>query len=713
MVSAVESAEVCKIMSKNLYIATMEPRSGKSVISLGIMEFVSRRLHNVGFFRPIIPDVTCDNNIQLILKRYALDLSYEETHAFKHQEAQDLVADGKYDTLLKAILGKYKALESKCNFILCEGTDYSGVSSAFEFEINADIANNLGCPILVVVNGRRKSGNEIEDAIGVARESFEDQGCTILATIVNRVDPQDIDSATESLKPGRPVESLRYTIPEDPLLGKPTVGDIAASLKSEIIQSSPQESNREVLDFKVAAMNLPHFLERIQDGDLIITPADRADIILGCLSSSVSDTYPNISGLLLTGGMTPDRQIRRLIEGFKDKSPLTVFSVNTDTYHTAMDASAVRAALTPENDRKIASALGLFETHVDMSELKKRLNLLRSKRVTPIMFEYELIERAKANQQHIVLPEGEDERILRAAEILLRRKVADLTLLGYPDRIHQNIGALGLNLDNIRIIDPSQSDLRERYAAVYHDLRKHKGISEQMAMDTMADVSYFGTMMVHCGDAGGMVSGAIHTTGETIRPALQIIRTRPGVSIVSSVFLMCLADRVLVYGDCAVNPDPNAMQLADIALSSAETAAVYGIEPRVAMCSYSTGESGKGSEVDKVRKATRIARAKRPDLKIEGPIQYDAAVDAGVAKTKLPDSEVAGRATVFIFPDLNTGNNLYKAVQRSAGAVAVGPVLQGLNKPVNDLSRGCTVTDIVNTVAITAIQAQNVKISGI
>jgi phosphate acetyltransferase len=240
-------------------------------------------------------------------------------------------------------------------------------------------------------------------------------------------------------------------------------------------------------------------------------------------------------------------------------------------------------------------------------------------------------------------------------------------------------------------------------------MRKHKGISEEMAKDTMTDVSYFGTMMVHNGDVGGMVSGAIHTTGDTIRPALQIIRTRSGFSVVSSVFLMCLADRVLVYGDCAVNPDPNAEQLADIAISSAETAGIYGIEPRIAMCSYSTGESGSGKDVDKVREATRIAKERRPDLKIEGPIQYDAAVDAGVARTKLPESEVAGKATVFIFPDLNTGNNLYKAVQRSANAVAIGPVLQGLNKPVNDLSRGCTIADIVNTVAITAIQAQAVK----
>jgi phosphate acetyltransferase len=398
--------------------------------------------------------------------------------------------------------------------------------------------------------------------------------------------------------------------------------------------------------------------------------------------------------------------VQRLIEGFKKASPIPVFSVATDTYTTALNASSVRAGLTPENDRKIASALGLFESHVNISEIEARIEVVRSTRVTPLMFEYELIERAKADRQHIVLPEGDEERILRAGEILLRRKVVDITLLGESEKIQQKISSLGLNLEGINCIDPFKSDLLEGYAHIFYELRKHKGISEEMARDTMTDVGYFGTMMVHMGAADGMVSGAVHTTGDTIRPALQIIRTQPGVSIVSSVFLMCLADRVLVYGDCAVNPDPNAEQLADIAISSADTAAIYGIDPRVAMLSYSTGQSGKGAEVDKVRNATRIARERRPDLKIEGPIQYDAAVDAGVAKTKLPQSEVAGRATVFIFPDLNTGNNLYKAVQRSANAVAIGPVLQGLNKPVNDLSRGCTIPDIVNTVAITAIQAQ-------
>jgi phosphate acetyltransferase len=322
------------------------------------------------------------------------------------------------------------------------------------------------------------------------------------------------------------------------------------------------------------------------------------------------------------------------------------------------------------------------------------------------MFEYELIRRAKSVKRHIVLPEGTDDRILRAAEILLLREVVELTLLGDSDEISRKIGSLGLSLGEINIIDPGNSELREKYAQAYYELRKHKGISAEMAYDVMADVSYFGTMMVHHGDADGMVSGAAHTTQHTIRPSFEIIKTKPGCSIVSSVFLMCLADRVLVYGDCAVNPNPNAEQLADIAISSAETARMFGIEPFIAMLSYSTGESGKGEDVELVKEATRLVKESRPDLKVEGPIQYDAAVDAGVAESKLPGSEVAGHATVFIFPDLNTGNNTYKAVQRSAKAVAIGPVLQGLNKPVNDLSRGCLVPDIVNTVTITAIQTQ-------
>ena len=698
-------------MANSLYIAAVAPGSGKSVVALGIMEMLSRRIRRLGYFRPVVPSAEePDNNIRLIKARYHLDLDYEDMYACSHSDARNLVAEGRAKTLLKNILNKYKALEGRCNFVLCEGTDFTGVGSAFEFEFNADVANNLGSAILVLVNGRGKSPDETVDAAQVAVESFEEKGCTVVATIINRVDSNRVMDVNDQIKKmGLETEPI-YLLPEEPSLGKPTVGEIARNLNAQILQGEPKGLNRDVHDFKVAAMNVPHFLDRIEDGDLIITPGDRADVILASLATTVSDTSPNIAGLLLTGGLTPEDPVQRLIQGFKKYSPISVIKVSTDTYTTAMNASVVRPALTPENDRKIAAALGIFESHVDTQQLENRIQVVRSNRVTPIMFEYELIEKAKADRRRIVLPEGAEERILRAGEILLRRGVADLTLLGNTEEIKSKIGMLGLNLDGIEIVDPHISEHIKDFAQTYYELRKHKGISEKMAGDTITDVNFFGTLMVYKDLADGMVSGSIHTTGDTILPALQIIRTRPGFSVVSSVFLMCLADRVLVYGDCAVNPDPNAEQLAEIAISSAETAGIYGIQPRIAMCSYSTGESGKGAEVDKVRQATRIVRERRPDLKIEGPIQYDAAVDAGVAKTKMPESEVAGKATVFIFPDLNTGNNLYKAVQRSANAVAIGPILQGLKKPVNDLSRGCTIADIVNTVAITAIQAQAVAV---
>ena len=696
-------------MSNNLYIAAMEPRSGKSLVALGLMELLSRRLHNIGFFRPIIPDVEQDNNIELIRSRYNLKIPYADMFACRHSDARNMVGAGSYDGLLKIILAKYKVLEKRCDFVLCEGTDFTGVTSAFEFDFNADVANNLGSPILAIVNGREKSPRQVIDALQVTREFFESQGCTMVATLINRVDPQQAASVEMLIKEQPSTKEPAYVLAEEPLLTKPTVGEIATALNSRLLQGDPDGLNRTVANIKIAAMNLPRFLDYVTEDTLILTPVDRSDVILGTLAATISETYPNISGLLLTGGLTLEPRVQRLVEGFRKKSPIPIFSVDSDTFTSAINAAAVRAALTPQNDRKIAAALGLFESHVNASEIENRIEVLHSTRVTPIMFEYNLIERARADRQHIVLPEGGDERILRATELLLRRRAVDITLLGSPKDIRQKIAALGLDLKKIQIVDPLNSELLDRYTPIYYELRKHKGISMAMARDVLSDVSFFGTMMVYEGTVAGMVSGAVHPTADTIRPALQIIRSPPGVSIVSSVFLMCLEDRVIVYGDCAVNPDPDARQLADIAISSADTAVLYGIEPRVAMCSYSTGVSGKGEDVDKVREATRLVRQRRPDLKIEGPIQYDAAVDAGVAKTKMPDSDVAGRATVFIFPDLNTGNNLYKAVQRSAGAVAIGPVLQGLKKPVNDLSRGCTVTDIVNTVAITAIQAQQVE----
>jgi phosphate acetyltransferase len=673
------------------------------------MEMLSRRIQKIGIFRPIVrAGEKHDVYIDLVMKRYKLKFDYEDLYACTHQEARDLLGSGQYDTLVKLMVDKYKKLEQQCDFVVCVGTDFTGVATAFEFDFNADIANQLDCPVLLVVNGHEKSPEDLVAAVQMSREAFQEQGCTVIATVANRIEEASLKAVAEQLRGKSDDLGPVYTLKEEPVLAYPSVRAIARALGAHFIIGKGRTLNREVRLYKVAAMQLHHVLAHMQDGVLIITPGDRADVILGSIMTLFSDKAPNIAGLILTGGLDPEPQVQKLIEGLKTAC-FPIMSVETDTYTTAMNISAVHPIISAENERKIALTLGLFESRVDLSELEKRIEVVRSKRVTPIMFEYELIERAKSNRKHIVLPEGKEERILRAAEILMRRDAVHITLLGDKGEIQQKIATFGLDLKNVNIENPMNSEKLSEFADTYFKLRQHKSISREYSHDMMTDGNYFGTMMVHKGLADGMVSGAVHTTQNTVRPAFEFIRAKEGFSIVSSVFLMCLADRVLVYGDCAVNPNPNPTQLADIAIASADTAALFGIEPRIAMLSYSTGESGEGEDVKKVKEATQLAKRRRPDLKIEGPLQYDAAIDSSVAATKMPDSEVAGHATVFIFPDLNTGNNTYKAVQRSANAVAIGPVLQGLNKPVNDLSRGCTVTDIVNTVAITAIQAQTRK----
>jgi phosphate acetyltransferase len=694
-------------VSQGIYIVGAEPRSGKSVIVLGIMEMLSGRMGKVGFFRPVVRDEKKPDHItSLIIKRYGLDLPYEKLYGCGYDIAHEMFSRNKDEDLLKMILGKYRELERECDLIVCAGSDYEGSAVPLEFDFNTKLANNLGCAVLAVVQGYGRDAMQVVTAARGLLDALGERKCDSLALVANRVQASLVDAVTGDLKRVLPSDIPAYVLPELAILAKPTVGEIAAALDAERLSGQEGSFDREVRNFKIAAMELPNYLEHIEEGSLILAPGDRSDILLGSLLADSSKTYPHIAGILMTGGLRPAPQVVKLIKGLGD-SPVPVIMVSTDTYTTAQQVSSLEGVLSPDNPRKIAAALGMVEAKVNSRELIGRLSMARSTRVTPIMFEYEIIQRARSDRKHIVLPEGTEERMLRAAEILRMREVVDITLLGNREEIRQKAAALGLSLLDVAVIDPLDSDRRQAYADAYFELRKHKGISPQMAFDGMADVSYFGTMMVHLGEADGMVSGSVHTTQHTIRPGLEIIKTKPGCSIVSSVFLMCLSDRVLVFGDCAVNPAPNPDQLADIAISSSETARMFGIDPLIAMLSYSTGESGKGTDVDKVREATKIAKQRRPDLKIEGPIQYDAAIDVGVAKTKLPGSEVAGRATVFIFPDLNTGNNTYKAVQRSANAVAVGPVLQGLNKPVNDLSRGCTVTDIVNTVAITAIQAQS------
>ena len=699
------SPDVC--ISQNIYISGIDECSGKSVLVLAMMEMLSGHAGTVSIFRPVIHNSSDrDGLIQLISDRYPVAQPYEALYGCGEDQARQLLAEEQYEELLKIILGKYRHLQAQCDHVLCVGSDNHYGDLLFEFDFNIDVANNLGCLMMPVMHAGDRENGEILDNLANLKHKLHEHGSSLLATVINSVPLSQLDSLRKgvSQNPEFPV----YVIPVEPSLEKPSMGNIAQALGAKIFSATGNSLNREVIQYKVAAMLVPDFLEYVQAGDLIITPGDRADIILASLMAYHSNNYPQIAGLLLTGHQQIAPQVQTLMNGLGDM-PFAVLGVDSDTFSTVIRINQVRAHLDSRNERKIAKALGLVENNINMMALKLRLCTQNSGKITPLMFEYDLIQRAKAKKQHIVLPEGEEDRILHAAEILLFRDVVKITLLGNEQLIRQKIQSMALKLDNINIIDPLHSELRPLFAETYFQARKHKNLVYDTAYDLMADACYFGTLMVHLGYADGMVSGAVHSTQHTIRPAFEIIKTKPGVNIVSSVFFMCLADRVLVYGDCAVNPNPDARQLADIALSAADTARMFNITPRVAMLSYSTGDSGKGEAVEKVREAVKYAKALRPDLKLEGPIQYDAAVDPEVAKTKLPDSEVAGQATVFIFPDLNTGNNTYKAVQRSSGAIAIGPILQGLNKPVNDLSRGCTVPDIVNTVIITAIQAQEGK----
>lgn len=707
-------------MANKLYVGGTEPRSGKSAIILGLMELLTRNIKKVAFFKPLIEadysrvgKLRRDNTINLIKHHYHLCADYHEMYAYTVTEASQLIALGKDAELHDGIMAKYNNLAAKSDFVLCEGIELEGATASFDFDLNVDISNNLGCPMMLVAGARDKTVGELVRSIKVYSESLAERSCDLVATIVNRVDPSFVEQMEQRLAAENVGgKQLVYVIPNDENLGNPSVGEVVRLLNAEILYGE-ENLTRHVRSFTIAAMQLRNLLGRIEYGTLIITPGDRSDVILACLAAGESMTMPIISGIMLTGGLVPEEPVQRVIEGFKNTVP--IISVNENTFQAAIRIENIHAAITPDNSRKITQALAVFEKNINMDELSDRIIKTKTTIVTPKMFESQVLQRAKANKQHIVLPEGENERILQAAEILLRREVVDITLLGREDKINERVRSLGLHLEKATIIDPRTSPVRDEYVETFYQLRKDKGITRDNSRDIMIDLNFYGTMMIYKGHADGMVSGAVHTTADTIRPAFQFIKTKPGCSVVSSVFLMCLNDRVLAYGDCAVNPDPTAEQLAEIAISSAQTAALFGIHPRVAMLSYSSGRSGKGQQVEKVRKATEIAQKMSetlyPGLAIEGPIQYDAAVDMEVGRTKMPDSKVAGRATVFVFPDLNTGNNTYKAVQRSAGAIAVGPILQGLRKPVNDLSRGCLVTDIVNTVAMTAVQAYAEKAS--
>ena len=682
-------------MARSVYLTGVGSGGGKSTVALGLAELLSRQVERIGAFRPLVSGDGTDPILALLTERYRMDLPVDELHGATYAEASALVADGRREELISRIVTRYREVERRCPAIVVVGSDfaYGDGTGPRELAFNARLATEFGSVVVPVVDGFGQAPDAIAAALRGAYHDLVDLGATVIAALANRVpEPMTL--------PELPVPA--YAIPEVPTVSAPTVAEVAAALRGTVLTGDETALDRDVLDYVVGAAHVPTLLDHLTDGALVITPGDRADLLVAAGAAHVAGQV-SLAGLVLTLGEQPDPRAMRLVE--RMNTGLPVLSVPSDSYDTVSASSRIEGRPSTANPRKVEAALGAFERCVDTDDLARRLRVSRSARVTPLMFENDLIDRARARRRRLVLPEGADERILRATEVLLRRGVAEITLLGRPDEIARRTRELGVDLGDAQVVDPVTSPWRDEFAQAYAQLRAHRGVTVELAHDIVAQANYFGTMMVQTGHADGMVSGATHTTAATIRPAFEIIRTVPGVSVASSVFFMLLADRVLVYGDCAVNPDPDADQLADIAISSADTAARFGIEPRVAMLSYSTGSSGAGADVEKVAAATKLVRERRPDLLVEGPIQYDAAIDPQVAATKLPDSPVAGRATVFIFPDLNTGNNTYKAVQRSAGAVAVGPVMQGLRRPVNDLSRGATVPDIVNTVAITAIQA--------
>ena len=695
-------------MSKAVYIATSDHNSGKSIITLGLMSILIGKTAKVGYFRPIIEDFVDgeqDNHIETVLSYFNLDIKFEEAYAITKSKLIKKKNKGKIGEVLDLIIEKYKKLEERFDFVLVEGTSFTGEGTSIELDLNVLIAKNLGIPTMIIGSGVGKTLEELVDSLYLVYDSFKVKEVEVLSVFANKVQPENIELVTKSLQKSLPDNVLVNTIPLISSLNNPTMQEIVNELGAKVMFGE-NYLNNEIGHFSVGAMQLHNYLVHLHDNALVITPGDRSDIILGALQANESANYPTISGIILTGNIIPEESILKLIEGLSAIVP--IIAVDGGTYNITNKIGSIKSEIYANNTHKIETSITTFEKYVAIEALSERVITFVPEGMTPKMFQYNMVKRAKQHRKHIVLPEGNDDRIITAASRLLDMDVVDISIIGDKKQIESKVAELGITFDfsKIKIINPAESEFYEDYANTYYELRKAKNVSITMARDLMEDVSYFGTMMVYKGHADGMVSGAAHTTQHTILPALQFIKTKPNSSVVSSVFFMCLEDRVSVFGDCAINPNPTAEQLAEIAISSADSSSAFGIEPKIAMLSYSSGTSGKGDEVEKVRTATEIVKQKRPDLKIEGPIQYDAAVDRAVGKSKMPDSEVAGQASVLIFPDLNTGNNTYKAVQRETGALAIGPMLQGLNKPVNDLSRGCSVDDIINTVVITAIQAQ-------
>lgn len=715
-------------MGKHLfYLCASSVDAGLTTVSLGMARALDRRGVRVAFCKPISQRPESEIEIDpsfLFAERF---FSIKPPSPINLAEAESHLREGRVDDLMERVVGIVESVAEQADVVVIEGL-LAEEAQTFKNRLNRDVARAVGAEIVYVgryLSARDRSfSGEIEVAAsvhgGVSNPS-------VVGCIANRIplDGEEDHPAGEEVGPGNAepprgwMEEMRARIrrespifergelevvgciPENRELQALRTRDVADFLDAEILFPGEMETRR-VQSIALCARNVRNLLHVMKKGALVVTPSDRDDVLMAVCLSAINRVP--LAGLIVTGGFPLSPEVLELCRPGIEGSGLPVLRAETDSFHTASALSRISRQVPADDWERMETAIDFVARHLDSDWFEKRLSTEIESRVSPAAFRYRLTRKARSLDRRIVLPEGGEPRTVAAAVACVNRQIARCVLLARPDQVERTARAQGLSLpDSLEIVDPEE--VAEDYLDPLLELRKRKGLTEERAREELEDTVVLGTMMLANGEVDGLVSGAVHSSANTIRPALKLIKTRPGARLVSSVFFMCLPDQVLVYGDCAVNPDPDAEELADIAVQSAATARGFGIEPRVALISYSTGSSGAGVDVEKVREATAIARKLAPDLLLDGPLQYDAAAIPDVAAKKAPDSPLGGRANVFVFPDLNTGNTTYKAVQRSANLVSIGPVLQGLRKPVNDLSRGALVDDIIYTIAVTAIQA--------
>lgn len=709
-------------MSRTIMLIPTSTSVGLTSVSLGVIRSMEQKGVRLSVFKPIAQPRTDadapDQTTTIIRANSAIPAA--EPLRMSHVEA--LLSSNQQDVLMEEIVARYHENTKDAEVVLVEGLVPTR-KHQFANALNYEIAKTLNAEIVFVMAMGNDSVDQVKEHIELARSSFGgSKNQNIAGVIINKLNaPVDEQGRTrpdlseifdDSSKVRVATLDAAQVVANSPL---PVLGcipwsfeliatraiDMANHLKARVINAGDIQTRR-IKSVTFCARSIPHMLEHFRPGSLLVTSADRPDVLIAACLAAMNGV--EIGALLLTGGYEVDARVNKLCER-AFQTGLPVFMVDTNTWQTSLSLQSFNLEVPADDHQRVEKLQDFVASHIDAQWIESlSATSERSRRLSPPAFRYELTELARKAGKRIVLPEGDEPRTVKAAAICAERGIAQCVLLGNPDEIQRVAAAQGVTLGKgIEIVDPVA--VREKYVPRLVELRKNKGMTEVVAREQLEDNVVLGTLMLEQNEVDGLVSGAVHTTANTIRPPLQLIKTAPGSSLVSSVFFMLLPEQVLVYGDCAINPDPTAEQLAEIAIQSADSATAFGIDPRVAMISYSTGNSGAGSDVEKVREATRLAQEKRPDLVIDGPLQYDAAIMADVAKSKAPNSPVAGKATVFIFPDLNTGNTTYKAVQRSADLVSIGPMLQGMRKPVNDLSRGALVDDIVYTVALTAIQS--------